>query len=129
MRADQGRAHTGADGRGTGCIRDRLGLVEQRRRGFQVAAEDAHRRETIQGQREHRERAGVACDLHVPRAQRMPCIVIEQLRRDAAGRPRPAHVLPKTPAMVADRSQCPLERWCAGRVAVGEPPPSESAEP
>ena len=108
------------DGRGAGRIRDRVGLVEQRRRGFQIAAEDAHRREIVQGQREHRERAGVAGDLHVAGGQRIPGIVIEQLRRDAAGRPRPAHVLPGTPALVTDRSQCPLERRRAGRITGGE---------
>ena len=108
------------DGRGTGGIRDHLGLFEQRRRGIQVALEDPQRREVVQRQREHRERAGVACDLHVAGAQLMPCIVVEQVRRDAAGRPRPAHVLPGAPALVADLAEGPLERRRAGRVTVGE---------
>ncbi len=74
----------------------------------------------VEGEREHCERTGVARDLHVAGGQLMPCIVIEQVRRDATSDPRPAQVLPGTPALVANRAECPLERRRAGRVTIGE---------
>jgi hypothetical protein len=51
----------------------------------------------------------------------VPRVVVEQVRCNATGDPRPAHVAPRTATLVAHRGECPFESWGARRVAVREP--------
>ncbi len=81
------------DRRGAGRLRDLVGLVEQRRGRGQLAFEAAQQREHVERERQDGERAGVAGDLDVARGERVPRVVVEQVRRDAPGDPGPAHVL------------------------------------
>ena len=77
-------------------------------------------REKVEGEREHSQRTSVPCDLHVAVGQLVPCIVIEQVRRNATSNPGPAHVSPATAALVANRAECMFERRRAGRVTIQE---------
>ena len=62
----------------------------------------------VEREREHGERAGLASQLNAASGEVVPGVVVEQVRRDASGEPRPADAPSLAIALVAKRGQRPL---------------------
>ena len=109
------------DACGAGRIGDRVRLSHQSLRRIEIAFEAAQRREVVERQREHSERASLAGHIDIACGGCMGCLVIEHVERHASGEPGSADVLPGMTVVVLNCAQCLLEQARAGHVAVGEP--------
>src|SRR5258707_4664603 len=82
--------------------------------------EDPHRGDVHEGGREHAECPGFAGDLKLSGGEDVPGLVVEQVRGDTRGEPRPAHVLLVVSVLVQQCGQRTLESWGGCSAAVRE---------
>ena len=102
-----------------GGLGDGLRLHDQGPRLAQIAeeqlhAEALHERDGKQGQR-----AGLACEPHLPIGERVPARVVAQGARHAAREPQPAQCIRVGHRLVAERTERALERRRTCAVALG----------
>ena len=91
-------------GRVAGRLRDRVGLLDQRRGCGEFTGVHVHNGTVGQGKSKDTERAGVASPPDRASGQLMPCLVVPHVAGDQPRQPEPAHgVVLVTPGVLPER--------------------------
>ena len=75
---------------------------------------------------EHRERSGIAGELHETGRELIACLVVPQVQGDPTREPEPRSVLGTWPSL-AERTERPLQQWRGRDVSLREPVASPSS--